>query len=158
MYKNQSKKFNRVARCFNFSILLSAAWGMALTSGWAQPANDNFASALTLAGNTGAITGNNTGATKEAGEPDHVSLPGGKSVWYKWTAQVDGIISFDTIGSDFDTLLAIYTGASVGALNPVASNDDLDRTSSGSASSAWSARSRRRCRSTRKWRPPCRTT
>ena len=32
------------------------------------------------------------------------------------------------------------------------------RTSSASVWSAWSAPSRRRCRSTRKWRPPCRTT
>jgi DNA-directed RNA polymerase subunit beta len=32
------------------------------------------------------------------------------------------------------------------------------RISSGSAWSAWSGRSRKRCRSTRKWRPPCRTT
>src|SRR6185369_13467263 len=32
------------------------------------------------------------------------------------------------------------------------------RTSSASASSGWSARSRKRCPSTRKWRRPCRTT
>ena len=32
----------------------------------------------------------------------------------------------DTIGSDFDTLLAVYTGNSITSLSPVASNDDID--------------------------------
>ena len=33
-------------------------------------------------------------------------------------------MTIDTEGSDFDTLLAVYTGTSVDALTAVASNDD----------------------------------
>ena len=35
-------------------------------------------------------------------------------------------MTFDTIGSSFDTLLAVYTGTAVNALTTVASNDDID--------------------------------
>ena len=88
------------------------------------PANDAFASATVLSGTTGTITGTNAGATKEAGEPDHAGNPGGHSVWYAWTAQASNNVTFNTLGSSFDTILAAYTGSSVNALAPVASNDD----------------------------------
>ncbi len=87
-------------------------------------ANDNFASAQGLAG-TGA-TGSNVGATKETGEPNHAGDAGGKSVWYEWTPQASGPASMDTSGSDFDTLLVVYTGGSVSGLTEVASNDDAN--------------------------------
>jgi hypothetical protein len=63
-------------------------------------------------------------ATKEAGEPRHAGINGGKSVWWTWTAPASGTVTIDTAGSKFDTLLAVYTGASVSALAAVASNDD----------------------------------
>ncbi len=88
------------------------------------PPNDNFAGAQTASGVAGSATGGNTGATKEATEPNHAANPGGKSLWYSWTASGSGSATFDTIGSSFDTLLAVYTGNSVGALTEVASNDD----------------------------------
>ncbi|MEP4078015.1 choice-of-anchor D domain-containing protein [Haloferula sp.] len=75
--------------------------------------------------NGGVFYGSNVGATKETGEPDHVSS-GGSSVWYRWTAPYTGNATFDTVGSNFDTLLAVYTGDSVAALNPVGSNDNID--------------------------------
>ncbi|MDH3629393.1 MAG: FG-GAP-like repeat-containing protein, partial [Acidobacteriota bacterium] len=87
-----------------------------------SPANDNFASAVVLAGDTGTWNGTNVGATTESGEPDHVYLPTGASIWFRWTAQVDGYLTVDTFGSDFNTLLAMYTGASVDALTVVAEN------------------------------------
>jgi Ca2+-binding RTX toxin-like protein len=68
----------------------------------------------------------NVNATKEAGEPDHAGNPGGKSVWYAWTAPPDGSVphvAFTAFG-EFDTVLGVYTGATVNALTPVASNDD----------------------------------
>ena len=34
--------------------------------------------------------GSNTGATKQAGEPNHANVPGGKSVWYRWTPTASG--------------------------------------------------------------------
>jgi hypothetical protein len=95
----------------------------------AAPSNDNFVSATVLPGvQGGGITGTNISATKEAGEPDPVPAvtTGGRSVWYNWTSPVNGTATFDTNGSDFDTVLAIYTGASVNSLSRLASNDDID--------------------------------
>src|SRR5204863_11452 len=86
--------------------------------------NDNFANGTLLTGTTASITGSNVNATKEAGEPNHAGYVGGHSAWYTWTAPSSGTTYFDTHGSSFDTLLAVYKGTSVSALTRVASNDD----------------------------------
>src|SRR5437763_861982 len=91
------------------------------------PANDNFAAATTLQGAAGTITGDSTGATREAGEPVHPASPGGRSVWFNWTAPASGSATFDTEGSGFDTILAVYTGGSLGALTRIAANDDIQQ-------------------------------
>jgi hypothetical protein len=92
------------------------------------PPNDNFANAQLITGTSGTVNGTNAFATKEAGEPSHEPLgnPGGKSVWYRWTAPGSGTATLNTLGSNFDTLLAVYTGSSVGALSEVFKNDDVD--------------------------------
>jgi Zn-dependent metalloprotease len=93
--------------------------------------NDAFLSATIIPFN-GIYTGSNNNATKEANEPNHANINGGKSVWWRWNAPVTGQCTINTSGSGFDTLLAVYTGTSVGALTLVASNDDssgVDRTS-----------------------------
>lgn len=89
------------------------------------PANDNFASAQTFAGSSGTVTGGNSGATKQAGEPNHAAgNAGGTSVWYQWTAPISGPATIDTLGSSFDTLLGVYTGSAVNALTLIGNNDD----------------------------------
>jgi len=87
--------------------------------------NDNFATGEFIGGASGSITGTTAGATKESGEPNHAGNSGGHSIWYWWTAPNNGSTTFDTIGSTFDTLLAVYTGSSVNSLTRVASNDDI---------------------------------
>ncbi|HET7535543.1 MAG TPA: matrixin family metalloprotease, partial [Candidatus Didemnitutus sp.] len=92
------------------------------------PANDNFASAAALTlSNSGitTVTGYNTNATKEAGEPNHAGNKGGHSVWWKWIAPGDGSASLDTRGSYFDTTLAVYTGSALSSLTSIASSDDI---------------------------------
>ena len=49
------------------------------------------------------------GATKEADEPNHCGVVGGASIWYGYLAPASGTISIDTIGSTYDTILAVYT-------------------------------------------------
>jgi subtilisin family serine protease len=88
------------------------------------PANDAFAASQLLAGNSGTVSGSNVGATKEPGEPAHAGNPGGRSVWYRWQAPAAGSWSFDTFGTPFDTLLAVYQGESLGGLTAIAMNDD----------------------------------
>lgn len=90
----------------------------------APPPNDAFADAEELSGQTATASGLNLGATKETGEPNHADNAGGASVWYRWTAPADGRATVSTCGSEFDTLLAAYTGDAVNNLNKVASNDN----------------------------------
>jgi len=88
------------------------------------PANDNFAARLSLASAPTTATGINLSATKELGEPNHAGNSGGASVWWSWVAPSSGPWEVRTIGSTFDTLLGIYTGAAVGALTEITSDDN----------------------------------
>jgi hypothetical protein len=85
---------------------------------------DNFVDRILLVRTDGIARGTNRFATKEPGEPNHAGKPGGSSVWYTWTAPDDGIATFRTIGSTFDTLLAVYTGPDVGSLTSVIFDED----------------------------------
>jgi hypothetical protein len=89
------------------------------------PANDLFANAQDLSGSSGSVTGTSVNATREAGEPNHAGIPGGRSIWYRWRAPATRTVTFETVGSGFDTLLAAYRGTSVAALTRLAGNDDV---------------------------------
>ncbi len=95
------------------------------------PANNDFASAILLSGTSGQALGDSRGATKQTAEPDHYGYADATaSVWWAWTAPAATQVVFDTVGSSFDTVLAVYTGTSVSVLTPVASNDDASGTAS----------------------------
>jgi uncharacterized delta-60 repeat protein len=123
------------------SLLRNAGWaklGWLCLAGWminvaqAQPANDNFASALVITGSTGTTNGSNVGATMESCElpfingDDFADID--NSVWFAWTAPSSALAEFDTIGSGFDTVLAVFTTTN-GLCDPniafVAENDDI---------------------------------
>lgn len=93
-----------------------------------RPANDAFASAVATSTATWTLTGNNTDGTSETGEPAHAGSAAAKSVWWTFTAPISGTCSLRTLGSAFDTVLAVYTGTSVGALRAVVSNDNSSST------------------------------
>jgi subtilisin family serine protease len=86
--------------------------------------NDDFSDAVTLNGQSGSSYGNNTGTSLESGEPAKAGNAGGRSVWWSWQAPSSGYVSWNTAGSVFDTLLAVYTGSSIPALVSVAENED----------------------------------
>lgn len=92
--------------------------------GGGAPANDAFASRITLSGTAITVSGSNAGASAESGEPRHAGYTARRSVWWTWTAPEDGIAIVQTVGSTFDTLLAVYTGTTLAGLAGVASNDD----------------------------------
>lgn len=87
------------------------------------PPNDNFEDRIAFGGVPVSTTGVNVDATKEPGEPNHVGYAGGKSVWWSWTAPYSGKFVVDTIGSTFNTLLAVYSGSTVDALDLIAQDD-----------------------------------
>ena len=66
----------------------------------------------------------NIGASKEVNESNHGLNAGGHSIWYLWQAPTSGDFTFTTLASDFDTLLAVYTGNSVNAVSLIAGNND----------------------------------
>src|SRR5437773_6621214 len=73
----------------------------------------------------GLVRFNNLKATREPNEPLDDGKTGHHSVWMTWIAPgADGIAHFDTRGSGFDTLLAVYQGDSLSTLTRVTSDDD----------------------------------
>ncbi|NUQ65530.1 MAG: immunoglobulin domain-containing protein, partial [Pirellulales bacterium] len=100
----------------------SAAAVLTVTA--AGPANDLFANAVLLSGTSATGSSDTTSATREAGEPSQ-SAVAGPSVWWKWVAPAHLTVTVDTIGSGYDTTLAIYRGPALAELVTVAWNDDI---------------------------------
>lgn len=69
-------------------------------------------------------TSSTRSATRESGEPNHGGYGASASIWYSFSVGRAGTVVIDTMGSDFDTLLGVYTGSAVNALTTIASNDD----------------------------------
>jgi len=125
-----AKGFGRAKRTALAAVFALVLAGTLAPSAFAlPPANDMFAAGELLTGTSATATGSTTEATKETGEPIHV-WSGGASVWYRWTASSDGIVTVDTFGSSFDTTLAAYTGLTVDGLHRLAANDDYNGTRS----------------------------
>ena len=91
--------------------------------------NDFFAGATELVGLSGSVVSDNTYATLEAGEPSLGSGYGGATVWFVHTPTSDGVLTVDTRGSAFDTVLTAYQGSSIETLSrsdtSIASSVDL---------------------------------
>jgi hypothetical protein len=109
-----------------FQIAVDAKVAPAGTSGgtvrlsWNLPdPNDAFSAAVQLdAQMYHEVNGMNFGATKQPNEPSHCSDPGGASVWYSWTSYARGK-AVAQIKNAVRKCVAVYTGASVGALTAV---------------------------------------
>jgi hypothetical protein len=86
---------------------------------------DNFTNRIRINPLLGPVLGNNANASAGAEGPALIAdKPAGKTIWYTWQASFTGVISLTTLGSDFDTLLGVYTGTNAGALTAVAADDD----------------------------------
>ena len=107
---------NHTRRTLRQTLTALFALLFTITAHAAPPANNNFASSTLISGASGTIAGTNLEATKEANEPNHAGEPGGKSVWYRWTAPTSALYRFDTEGSEFDTTLTVYSGTTLANL------------------------------------------
>jgi Ca2+-binding RTX toxin-like protein len=107
------------------SILLLATSGVAHA---APPTNDDFADAIAVTEPLPYTDTQDTSeATFEAGEPTLADLGCGfvgATVWYSFAPSVDSIVAADTVGSDFDTILAVWEGSDLGSLALVGCADD----------------------------------
>ncbi len=90
------------------------------------PLNDAFADRIRGPFNPWDVRawGDTYATTREPGEPNHVGRSGGRSAWWTWTGPRSGDVEM-TVRSDWDTVLAVYTGSRVDALTLVAENDNL---------------------------------
>jgi hypothetical protein len=71
------------------------------------PTNDFFTNAIPLDGTNVTLSGDNTFAGSEPGEPQHVANGVGKSLWFTWTAPAQGVIELSG-GGWWEA--AVYTG------------------------------------------------
>jgi hypothetical protein len=128
----------------NGPVLAGLAFGVVLMSGTglaqaAAPANDTFAAATPLAVGD-EVSSTNLDATVEAGEPNPTSFSEstgcptlatgpacGTSVWFNFQPALSGEYTIETCdgGTDLDTILGVYTGATLGALALVGANDEV---------------------------------
>ena len=74
-----------------------------------------------LEGRSGHILAENTASSYRGPEPPANVAP---SLWWDWTAPEDGRFVFNTHGSEFDTVLTVFSGAKQASLVEVAANDD----------------------------------
>ena len=121
----------------HLALAVAVAGGLLAGTALAAPANDGFANAIALTGVAAGQTGdnisgtqtgtNNIAATLESGEPN----PGAtNTVWFKWTCPADGAFTYGTLGSrngaatEWDAIIAIYTGAAVNDLSLIGGPKD----------------------------------
>jgi hypothetical protein len=96
------------------------------------PPNDAFASATRMGSTTYEwIQGSTDGATREVGEPGHGGDLAGASVWYRWTAPESKAMRIFPCQAGFRPALAVYSGSTLTALQPVGVPVALDPSLSG---------------------------
>jgi len=94
-------------------------------NGPAGPSNDSFSAASLISSAPFTFSQDTWGATVATTDPTPTCGYGknSNSVWYKYIAPANGLMDIDTWGSDYDTVLAIWTG-SVSSLTQIQCNDD----------------------------------
>ena len=77
---------------------------------------------------TGSQVFSTVAAMFDPNEPIHCGIVGGASYWYGYTPVANGAMTFNTVGSSFDTILAVYSyNAAVGGyagLTPITCQND----------------------------------
>jgi hypothetical protein len=111
--------------CFLVALCFTVC-GIVTFSAVAAPGNDAVSNAQPLSGNCPSVTvtGSNRGASRESWETkSYAGSSPSHSIWYKWSAPVNGPVAVDTSGSDFDTVLAVYNKWPISS-QPAWQNDD----------------------------------
>ena len=87
-----------------------------------RPGNDAFIIRPRLTGSASTWTGSNANASKRFDEPDHAGNPGGKSIWWRWTAPASGSLTLSVVDAEFQSIIAVYLGNELDSLVPIASS------------------------------------
>jgi hypothetical protein len=112
------------ARAALVMAMAFVAWPSAAAAGAVPPPNDDFDSRTTIPSVPYTNSTDTTEATTQPGEDQPSCAPNGKTVWFQFTPGSAMTLQADTIGSDFDTVVAVWTGPALGSLTEVACDDD----------------------------------
>ena len=89
-----------------------------------RPVNDDFAARSRIVGTASSVRTSTTLATAEPGESGHAGYPPMHSLWWTYTAQVDGVVTLDATRSSVEPYLAVYAGDQLSNLVEVTSTLD----------------------------------
>lgn len=106
------------------AILVALIVALSTPAAAAPAPNDAFGSRTTIATVPFTEHVSTVDSTKEPGELDPPCGGIGKTVWYEYTPPADVMLGANTRGSDFDTVLGVWTGSTLSALTPVGCSDD----------------------------------
>lgn len=96
----------------NIPLLITILMAACVALAAAAPANDNFANSQVIT--PGLTTTNISTATVEAGEPETAE---GRTVWYRYTATSDSIVTIDSTGTNFSYhFINVYMGSAINSL------------------------------------------
>ncbi len=104
------------------NTVLARATPIVIESDEGNIANDNFADAIVLGGNSDVKDFLLVPATREAGEPGTLD----RTLWYRWTAPSTGVVTLQTQAFG-GTGQAVFTGSAIGNLvqiRPATTNDE----------------------------------
>jgi hypothetical protein len=101
-------------------VLTMVLLGLQPLAALAAPANDDRADATSVTAVPFYDSVDVTGATVEADEPEPSCAPIGMTVWYAVSVPKKSTLEVDTMGSEYDTVVAVYDTS----LREVACNDD----------------------------------
>ncbi len=113
-----------LCKCVLILVLVLAPLGSTAAPALAQaPTNDDFDSAIVVGGLSFSMSMNVLDATTAIDDPS--TCTNGASVWFAFTPSTEMTLEANTSGSDYDTVLSVYTGTR-GALEqlPNACDDD----------------------------------
>lgn len=89
------------------------------------PFDDKFSKSGVLPTNLSGIgLSDNRSTGSEGHEPNHAGIWAQNTIWIRWVPPVSGIAQLNTLGSSFDTVLAVYTGSDLRQLALVAADDE----------------------------------
>jgi len=113
----------RIARMTQVFLLAVLAVAVSGTTAWAASANDDIGGAVVISGLPFTHQVNTAEATVAPGDPPTSCFGPTATVWYTLTAEEATRVQVDTVGSDYDTTLAVFTGTP-NQLTEVTCNDD----------------------------------
>jgi hypothetical protein len=119
----QSGNYQVVVADLAASALSTVAPVIVETAMTVPETNDTFADRASINPLLGPVSDSNLLAVVQKGAPLPDGLPGGNSIWFTWRATFTGTVSLTTQGSDFESVMAVYTGTELSNLKVVAADD-----------------------------------